>query len=176
MKNVMVDLETLGNNSNAVIVSIGAVYFSSEGLGSEFYVAVDPESCVKAGLKMDTSTVIWWLGQSDQAREAITARPKASLTSALLDFNHWIPAEAEVWGNGATFDNVILSNAYDATGLNKPWKYSADRCYRTLRALRPEIKGVSEPGEVAHNALSDAKYQARHAVELMKSIMGSKSW
>ena len=176
MKNVMIDLETLGNNSNAVIVSIGAVCFSPEGLGSEFYAVIDPESCVEAGLKMDTSTVMWWLGQSDEARKAITAGPKMNLVASLLAFSRWIPAQAEVWGNGAAFDNVILSNAYSAAGLPKPWSYSADRCYRTLRNLRPEMSGKSKPGEVAHNALSDAKYQARFAVELLNSTIGPKSW
>ena len=58
--NVMVDLETLGNGSESVIISIGAVEFDPETgeLGREFYKVVDAQSCVDAGLKIDASTVM----------------------------------------------------------------------------------------------------------------------
>lgn len=170
MKNVMVDLETLGNGSNSVIVSIGAVEFGPEGLGREFYTLVNPESCIKVGLQMDASTVMWWMDQSDEARAALSDSGAKPLGNALLDFFEWYPQGAGLWGNGATFDNVILSNAYRVSSLAKPWTYSADRCYRTLKSLHPEIKGVALPGEIAHNALADAKYQARHAVELLNTL------
>lgn len=170
MKNVMVDLETLGNGSNSVIVSIGAVEFGPEGLGREFYTLVNPESCVKAGLQMDASTVMWWMTQSEEARSALGDKDAKPLARALLEFFDWYPPSAAFWGNGATFDNVILSNAYRVCNLSKPWTYSADRCYRTLRALRPDIKGVALPGEVAHNAITDAKYQARHAVNILNAL------
>lgn len=172
MTNVMVDLETLGKGSTAVIVSIGAVEFGPEGLGREFYTLVNPESCTGAGLKMDASTVMWWMKQSEEARHALGSEEAKPLARALLDFYNWFSVESNIWGNGAAFDNVILSNAYSAVCLKMPWGYTADRCYRTLRALRTDIKGVALPGEVAHNALADAKYQARHAVEILNAIGG----
>lgn len=61
--NIMLDLETLGNRSGAVIVAIGAVEFHGGEIIKEFYQRVDAESCVALGLKMDVSTVMWWLGQ-----------------------------------------------------------------------------------------------------------------
>ena len=73
-----------------------------------------------------------------------------------------------VWGNGATFDdatfdNVVLSQAYHRyANVAKPWGYRDDRCYRTLRALFPEIIPMEDPSLVAHNALDAARYQARH--------------
>jgi DNA polymerase III epsilon subunit-like protein len=63
MQNVMVDLETFGNNSHSVIVSIGAVVFDKNGTYETFYRLIDAESCVRVGLKMDVSTVQWWIMQ-----------------------------------------------------------------------------------------------------------------
>jgi exodeoxyribonuclease VIII len=172
MKNIMVDLETFGSNSHSVIISIGAVEFDDTGLGNTFYTLVDPQSCVDFGLKMDVDTVLWWMKQSDAARDAFN-RPAQTLDKALQDFSDWVKMvagnRAEVWGNGATFDNVILANAYSAVGLPKPWAYWADRCYRTLKNLYPQI--TQDKLGVAHNALDDALYQAAHASKIMAHIM-----
>lgn len=171
MNHVMVDLETLGNGSNAAIISIGAVAFDlDKGLGNEFYMNVDPQSCVDAGMKMDVSTVMWWMQQSDQARAAFKAKG-TPIEVVLGEFKAWYPASACLWGNGATFDNVILSNAYNAVGMSRPWHFTKDRCYRSLKALRPEIKHEREG--VYHHALDDAKYQAEHAIKLLR-VMGAK--
>lgn len=167
MKNVMVDLETLGNGSNAVIISIGAVEFNETGLGRTFYANVDPQSCVDAGMQMDVSTVMWWMQQTEQSR-AIFKKLNAPLRTVLEDFAAWYPPGAALWGNGATFDNVVLSNAYRALGGKQPWDFWNDRCYRTLKNLYPHIK--LERSGVAHNALDDAKSQAAHAVELLQAI------
>jgi len=168
MKNVMVDLETLGNGSNAVIISIGAVEFDKTGLGREFYMRVDPQSCVDAGLKMDVSTVMWWMQQSDAARSAFKGPGAFPLDVALGEFAAWYPKDACLWGNGATFDNVILGNAYKALSGAQPWAYWADRCYRTLKSLRPDIK-MARAG-VHHNALDDAKDQATHAIDILTAM------
>ena len=166
MRSVMLDIETLGNNSKSVIISLGAVEFDENGLGREFYMNVDPKSCILAGLQMDADTVMWWMQQSDAAR-SIFKNKAEPLEDVLHEFKQWFPKDALVWGNGATFDNVIVDNAYRAANMNKPWKYNADRCYRTLKALYPHIKPIERLG-THHNALDDAKYQALHAIEIMK--------
>jgi len=171
MKDAMVDLETLGNGSNSVIIAIGAVKFDPRTgrvgeLADRFYTNVDPQSCVEAGLQMDVSTVMWWMSQSDAARAAVT-KPGRQLAEALAEFSKWLPADACVWGNGATFDNVILANAYRALRLPQPWKHWNDRCYRTLKNLHPDIKAPARQG-VAHNALDDAVFQAEHACAILR--------
>ena len=68
MTHIMLDLETMGNSSNAAITAIGAVKFDiANGITDSFYLKVDLESAVALGGKMDPSTVIWWLGQNDAA-------------------------------------------------------------------------------------------------------------
>lgn len=171
----MVDLETLGNNSHSVILSIGAVSFDDTGIGEEFYVNVDPQSCVNHGLQIDVSTVMWWMKQSDDARKALYKSDTAILVDALTEFTLFMRRNdaAYVWGNGATFDNVILSNAYKVVGLDTPWKFYNDRCYRTLKNLFPTVEQPADIG-TAHNALDDARWQALHAVNILQHIKGLK--
>lgn len=171
MKNIMVDLETLGKGSDAVIIAIGAVEFDETGVSSTFYTNVDPQSCVDIGMKMDVSTVMWWMQQSDAARSAFKDRG-VHIGQALRDFGKFVELaagrDAEVWGNGATFDNVILANAYQLTKQVKPWQYWADRCFRTLRNLYPGI--AAESFGTAHNAKDDAVKQAIHASKILAHI------
>jgi len=171
MNDVMVDLETLGNGSNSVIISIGAVRFNKAGLSDEFYMSVAAQSCVDIGLTMDASTVLWWMGQSDKARQNVLAGTN-DITTVLKEFGLWIGSDAKVWGNGATFDNVILVNAYRLAKIPRPWKYTNDRCYRTLKSLYPQIKRDENKDLVAHDALDDAKGQALHAVKIFNHIGG----
>ena len=166
---IMVDLETLGLNNNAVIIAIGAVAFNAEGLCKDtFYKVVDPTSCTDIGMQIDASTVMWWMRQSDAARKAFD-RPGARIEDALNHFAEWIHVagpEPLVWGNGATFDNIILGNAYASAGIKKPWGNFNDRCYRTLKGMYPTIKAAKTG--TAHNALDDARNQALHAIALLK--------
>jgi 3' exoribonuclease, RNase T-like len=164
---VMLDLETLGNKPGSVIVAIGAVKFGEGRVVDTFYERVDAQSCVDAGLKMDPQTVMWWLGQGDAARLEIT-KPGAPLTSVLSSFAAWLGEDAEVWGNGATFDNVLLADAYDITGIPRPWRFSRDRCFRTVSALRPDMTIVRNGTH--HNALDDARTQAEHLMRVLAAI------
>ncbi len=170
-QNFMLDLETLGQTPGSVIVAVGAVEFGDGKIIREFYERVDAESCVKAGLKMDVATVMWWLEQSDAARAEIV-RPGLPLSEVLTKFGVWLDhdtqaaGQAKVWGNGAAFDNAVLKAAYEALRLPVPWRYSGDRCYRTVKACFTGIPQIFMGTK--HNALDDARAQAIHLMELLK--------
>jgi DNA polymerase III epsilon subunit-like protein len=169
MKDIMVDLETMGNNPNAAIVAIGAVYFDLETgtLGEEFYCTVNLESSVANGGIIDASTVMWWMKQSDEARKPLVENA-IDIKEALELFREFVtktPEDKNVWGNGAAFDNVILGSAYTRLGLKKPWSFLNDRCYRTIKSMNKEIK--LERSGTHHNALDDAKTQAMHLMKIL---------
>lgn len=162
---VMLDLETLGQTPGSVIVAIGAVKFGGGEILGDFYLRVDAQSCVDAGLWLDVSTVLWWFKQGDAARLELT-RPGTPLHSALERFTEWVgEGDAEVWGNGASFDNALLTAAYDAARMRRPWTNFNDRCYRTVKAMFPDIP-LARAG-THHNALDDARSQAVHLMELL---------
>ncbi len=169
MPDVMLDLETMGNGPNAAIVAIGAVEFDPVNriLGRDFYQVIDLETAVRAGGVIDASTVMWWLRQSDAARNCICSEGQP-LQQVLVEFGAWLAAMAEdvkVWGNGAAFDNVILAQAYRHSDLTVPWRHWNDRCYRTMKAMRSDVK--MERVGIHHNALNDAESQALHLMAIL---------
>ncbi len=166
INNIMLDLETMGTDSDAAIIAIGAVRFDTSVTDS-FYRVVDLQSSLDVGLTMSADSILWWLKQEDKARQAITVEGVA-LRSALLDFKKWAGEDALIWGNGATFDNVILANAYNKSAIECPWHYSANRCYRTLKSFYPDV--AFQHVGVAHNALDDAQSQAVHLLKIFKCI------
>lgn len=175
MKDLMVDLESLGTGSKSVILAIGAVEFGPEGLGRRFYTNIEPQSCVDAGLTIDVSTIMWWMKQSDEARAVFSRGACPSLGTALVDFTEFCMGKGySIWGNGAAFDNVLLANAYKAVGRQPPWQHYNDRCYRTLKHLYPAVPTPPVSG-IAHNALDDAVWQAQHAVAILKQLKGDAS-
>lgn len=177
---VMLDLETFGVGNDAAIISIGAVKFDTTEILDRFHVGVNPESCESARLTFSASTLLWWLDQErDAARQRWWALEKVDLWLALAGFAEWYrtpplavsaappgpPAHAPgeelpIWGNGATFDNVILRSAYAACSMPYPAPFWADRCYRSVKALCPELK--LERIGLHHSAVDDAESQARH--------------
>ena len=161
---IMIDLETMGNRPSAPIIAIGAVAFDTEGVHDEFYEVVDLADSVAEGAVMDPSTVLWWMQQSDEARAEFGQEGKP-LGFALGDFREWIGRHdvEGVWGNGAAFDNVILSEAYRRMGSEAPWPFWKDRCYRTVKSLSA-IK--MQRSGTHHNALDDARDQARHLLDI----------
>lgn len=167
MTAIMLDLETMGNGPNAAIVAIGACYFDANGIGDTFYQVVSLESSVQCGGIMDAPTVLWWMGQSDAARRQFE-NPGVPIVESLLSFASWCDPDAEVWGNGAAFDNVILASAYRRTNLPIPWKFWNDRCYRTVKS-RSSVPMPPRKG-TAHNALDDAINQAYHLIAIDASV------
>lgn len=167
MIQVMVDLETMSQRSNASIASIGAVKFENGLIIDKFYCTVDIKSCKEVGLNIQKETVEWWSKQDPRALAELR-KNNISIQDALHDFAGWYGTKSlPTWGNGASFDNVILSNAYLAIDEERPWKFWHDRCYRTIKAII-EIPEDDRQG-MYHNALDDAMHQTKHLIKILES-------
>ena len=193
-EHIMLDLETLGKGSHAAIWTIGAVKFDPMHCAEtieelmdtteKFHVRVTMESAFARG-RADHSTIKWWMQTlQNEPRENILKMPQVDLIEALDGFKEWFGITSEsfdgeggkewikddkpVWGNGATFDNVILSNAFAACNIERPWSYKSDRCYRTFKSLAPDVKPIDVG--VAHGALDDALAQAWHMQRIVKHL------
>ncbi|EGI21605.1 exonuclease, partial [Escherichia coli] len=131
---LMIDLETMGKNPDAPIISIGAIFFDPQtgDMGPEFSKTIDLET---AGGVIDRDTIKWWLKQSREAQSAIMT-DEIPLDDALLQLREFIDENSgeffvQVWGNGANFDNTILRRSYERQGIPCPWRYYNDRDVRT---------------------------------------------
>lgn len=167
MKHLMVDIETMGNSSNSAIVSIAAVEFDLDtgDTGREFYINVDLQSCIDAGLILDASTVLWWMNQDKKAQLTFQDNP-ASLGVALGQFVKFVGRNNyKVWGNSARFDCGILQDAFKKIGVDICWDFWNERCLRTLVSFRPSIKEQTKFIGVKHNSIDDCKHQIRYASE-----------
>jgi exodeoxyribonuclease VIII len=170
--NVMIDLETLGLNDKAPILSIGAVSFDNNEVTEEFYVQVDLESSMEAGLTPDASTIKFWMGQPKDAQDqAFSGRQ--SLNLALSSLANWLKSLGDVdgvWTNGNK-DMIWLKSAYDATKLGKFeedfFPYYKERDFRTAKSMLPQV--TIEDEAIAHHAMYDARWQARYLIEAQKS-------
>lgn len=184
-RHLMVDLETMGNKSNAPIVSIGAMFFNPNtgNTGAEFYTAVSLESSMLLGGVPDAGTIIWWLKQSPEARSAIAMTDTMALTDALELFSDFISensdagSDVQVWGNGASFDNVILRSSYDRANIECPWKFRNDRDVRTMTELGKAI-GINPRYDIPfdgdmHNALSDARHQVKYVSVIWQQLINN---
>lgn len=174
-KHVMADLETLSTADNALILSIGGVLFDGDTILDKFHVGIDPVDAERYGLRVDAATAwgYWANPERDEARKRLFELPKVDLFAALDGFSIWVqqtPTDerGSLWGNGATFDNVLIQNAYKAAGLENPFSYKQQACYRTLKNLCPEVE-YAQIG-VAHDALDDAQSQAAHLQAICKRL------
>lgn len=173
-KNVMLDIETMGNTNRASIMAIGACYFDpmTGDIGPTFHKQVD----ISSNGVIDASTVLWWMKQSDDARSKFYNNDKAgNISDVLKEFSSFIIKGACVWGNGIGFDNVIVGSAYDDRGLRKPWDFWNERDVRTAVALGQAI-GLDPKRDmpfdgVKHDALADAIHQAKYVSLIWSTIV-----
>ena len=179
---LMIDLETMGKNPDAPIISIGAIFFDPQtgDMGPEFSKTIDLET---AGGVIDRDTIKWWLKQSREAQSAIMA-DEIPLDDALLQLREFIDENSgeffvHVWGNGANFDNTILRRSYERQGIPCPWRYYNDRDVRTIVELGKAIDfdartAIPFEGE-RHNALDDARYQAKYVSAIWQKLIPSQA-
>jgi len=163
----MLDLETLGTRPGSVILTIGAVRFDENGTYESFYSSISRKDSERYGLRVDPDTEAWWMDQGRQAIDEAFSGTEHPVI-ALDKLAKWLPdyGDARVWGNGSDFDNALLAEAYAVVGMNLPWSFTGNRCYRTVKNLFPGVT-VSSVG-VQHNALDDATYQANHLIAICK--------
>lgn len=172
MKRVMIDFETLGNGKHACIVQVGACYFGQMHELPDvrtFKANIDAEDAMKNGAEMDASTVYWWLGQSDGARQSILAEPREKEHVALERLNDFLAGADEIWSH-ATFDFVILMESLKRLCIKPKFGYRTARDIRTLNALATvDTKTIKREG-THHDGLDDAIFQAKYVIEMLVSL------
>lgn len=159
----MVDLETLGLSADSVIVSVGAVVFTKDGIEAEGYW---PLYLGQPDRHVDLDTVKWWMSQNDAARAVFADKNVVALKHALKELARQFDKDTLVWSNGANFDELMLTHAYKQHGLRAPWAYKNVRCFRTIRAQHPDVK--IDDQDTKHNALDDARWQAQTLIAIMQ--------
>lgn len=184
----MLDIETLGNNprSDFVILSVGAVVFnlndkddyeSIHNPARCFRARLDPEEQTRLGRRIEAGTTMWWLNQSDAARQSVTIGLTTKLTTFMTQFRQFISHHRVngLWGNGASFDNSALRTLWEDAGDIFPLRFYRDLDMRTLTEFYWRCVGGKKPqieGFEAHTALSDAQRQVLQCQAMWRVIDG----
>ena len=176
MKDLMIDLETMGTKPGCVVLSIGACFFDvvTGKITDTFYIVLDSEQQKNQGRTVDPSTMKWWSMQSNAAKKVFTD-PKENVCMALSKFINFIYKHGTIskihpWGNGSTFDISILENLFQMYGIKVPWLFYNVMDVRTFVSF--QAKGIKVPKleGVNHHALDDAINQAKHVMKYCKPV------
>ena len=173
---VMLDIETLGTEPGAALLSVAAVEFrptafdGDDAILDTVHQSVSITSCQDVGLHIDAETLEWWMGQGYARRQLTGGLNVDAVLANLAAFIDERGDDCEIWANSPAFDCQMLAHAYDVVGSdNLPWDYWQTRDVRTLKAL-PQWPDDLEREGVEHDALDDAKYQARATARTLAQI------
>lgn len=181
-KHVMIDTETLGRTPGSVVRSVAAVEFDPKTgeTGRQKVWKIDLTDSIRYGFKIESSTLKWWMMQSDEARREFVEGAETPLEDFLEDFMQFIAATDEgndftLWCLQLDFDVAMLRPMYSWYNLNVyrcdeevlPWNF------RKVRDVRPYMDALDSAGllppKVAdrHTPLADCLAQIRyvHLVE-----------
>ena len=162
---------------DAAILTIGAVVFDPRGNDTEesmraklddgmgFSTRCSLESNMVIGRTVSAGTIMWWMKQSDEARNALIDDKQYPVGMALKHFRQWItalrPKATRVWAKDPDFDCNILANAMKQTHEIWPFHFADNRSVRTVMDLAYPNGDFPHIGKgVAHDAYDDAVRQA----------------
>lgn len=190
LAHVVLDLETLGVENNARIISIGAVGLNT-GLQviGYFYMPVKLDDLLGYHFSVDVSTFNWWMQQSRDARDALNLVGGFNIKSAISYFCEWLGVnslesdkstpklQTKLWGNGPEFDNIILKNAFACTSTTWPFAYNSAQSLRTIRYINDTLDLDVEFPEpyIKHHALYDAEAEAIYFQNVMKRLLAMEA-
>ena len=166
---VMIDIETMSSQPGGAIVTLGAVAFNLNlvedpeadthrlPVDRVFYRRISHGSNRELGLVFDADTLEWWTRQPKGAQyEALHNKDRQDIMRVLIDFSCWYTNHKtdRAWSHGATFDLVLMNEAYKRLDVEPPWRFYHHRDTRTLF----DLAGIRYKG-TAHHALQDAYHQ-----------------
>jgi hypothetical protein len=180
----VLDIETLGTNAKAPIISIGAILFDPRQTNTfaqlrerAYYAGVNIENAVDVcgAENISGGTITWWLQQSEAAIKRLVTGDTLSLDRALSGlwrYTHarvdsqpeWLrkmPVPTRVWAKSPSFDMTIIRSACEKLKILVPFHFSSERDVRTSEELAWPDGDIPKFNEgVAHDAADDAVAQA----------------
>ena len=161
----MVDLETLGTGSNSVVVSVGLVAFniSTGEIIAELDIGLNLNQQIRTGGIIDGDTLEFHFSQAPDSIQRMAQRKIVDVKEGLDIISNFIRATGitSIWGNGASFDCVILRNLYARHLKAFPLGFWTDRDLRTAVDIYNIDVGAVPFVGIRHYCLDDAKHQVK---------------
>lgn len=179
--NVMIDFETLATVPHAVVLQLGWAFFQADPAPERHrmetgQVLFSVPHQVKQRRELNIDTWNWWLRQEPTLFRKLL-EGTFSIPEALAKFDEawkmFADFDCKIWGNGANFDEPIMSNLYRTNGMKMPGHFSASRCVRTIKAICPLVPYVKST--TLHDGESDAIAQAQFVQNCYDFLHGGRS-
>ena len=164
----MIDLETIGTDVDAPIISIGAAYFDldTKQIGDTFYMVFDVADQIDTRTRFaNADTIRWWMSQGNAAKQVFKDGHKPT-KEVLETFRTWIMTHAgskakttnkvTVFGNGSGFDITLMETLFKDYKVTCPWRFWNIMDLRTFRRFVAKGAKVEKLEGTNHNALDDA--------------------
>ena len=183
---VMLDVETLGNESKPLLVQLAAVAFdiNTGKTFEEYDELIDPWTSVKAGLQSTGSCLDWWFTQDKAVFTKIvmkaiqSGKPLDVVLKGFADYIEKLKKDhnayaVKVWGNG--MDNAWLFDSYYACKMPTPYPFWDCNDLRSIVDIGNRIfnhnpkKTMVFEGE-KHNAIDDDKHQIRYLIDILRKM------
>jgi DNA polymerase III epsilon subunit-like protein len=170
----MIDMETLGLDPRAKILSLGIVHFSPLAMTeAQSYlrgIYLEPDISAQVQRTADVSTVAWWESQDEKLIPRGTLEPEFVAFTAEEFLRHGTKPPM-LWAQGTDFDIPKFESFISDYLADKfPWKYNSKRDLRTLISVCQHIEWPENAQK--HNALADAQCQARMVWRCMNFLNG----
>jgi|14_taG_2_1085336.scaffolds.fasta_scaffold08161_2 exodeoxyribonuclease VIII len=161
----MLDIETLGVDPGAAILSAGVVYFnpSTGKTHDEELFLFDPRQQPERSIEY--GTMIWWMNQTREAQAHWRDSQFPNLQTEIARFVKFCKKHGDVtwWACGPHFDFVMMESLLKQQGTPAPWKFWKLRDTRTLRDLIDVSRLPANAN--AHNPIADCKRQISEVAE-----------
>lgn len=176
---IIVDLETLGTDVDSTVIQIAAAAFditTGELVGDSFESCIDLASC--EDMKVSGSTLSFWLRDkhNQQTLSEILLKGKYCSESQMWHaFYSWLikksiecNGELKLWGNGISFDNMIIKHHLGKERYGQAIKFWNERDARTLVDMYCRKAEISDrdfknsiPNQNKHDAMADIIWEAQ---------------
>lgn len=173
---IMVDLETLGTDLDALVFQIASAAFdiNTGEISQEFNECADVGKAVEVDGRIDGGTLKWWLDTNSELFHELLNKDAQTPSELIVSYFAWLfelTQEYDVvylWGNGILFDNAILRHKFTQQELHYPIFFRNDRDVRTILELASIKEGVDskalygrfyDDSLTAHDAYNDVVNQ-----------------
>lgn len=167
-KHCMIDLETLGVNSQSPITQIGIVMFDETKIIEKKNVAIKFDQAFNDGVA-DASTVKWWMEQGSEAKAAALAGTTDIMEAARTVQSFILSHGPEFFWSHATFDFPILTSWFNRRGLITPINFLSCRDVRTIEHFFSNMIVWEARKGTHHSAVDDAEFQAEMVIRMLKA-------
>lgn len=190
MLGLMIDIESLALEDNALITQIGFVVFDEDyNPVGDLCVNLDITAGLLDGFDVNPDTLKFWRGQNkDVVNSVMYAQPRLTPRVAAQLIDKWIKDTFKgenfiIWANGLLFDIPKIDGLMRRYGL-KPvtdhTRYNKIQDFRTVRQTAKDLHPIHFDhmqtiitNDSLHNALADCYWQLETLAGVMQ-ILGGK--